>query len=140
SSTNKDKEGEKVLAKQIHVDSEKYEDDNMLDKTQNKAKESRSLQELSKSTNFNIINEDQIIPEEPEEEDYTDSDNDCYTDNATPDKEVTSIKVLQNIQNPVHVIGRGRPSKCRYMSSIEKEQSHRGTSSRGVYKYRQCEE
>ncbi|CAG8818554.1 2608_t:CDS:1, partial [Dentiscutata erythropus] len=70
----------------------------------------------------------QVTPEEPEEEDYTDSDDNCYTDNATPDKEVTSIKVLQNIQNLAHVIGRGRSSKRHYMSSIEKEQSHRGTS------------
>ncbi|CAG8541318.1 2284_t:CDS:2, partial [Dentiscutata erythropus] len=139
SSTNKGKEGEEALAEQIHVDSEEYEDDNMLDKTQNKAKESRSLQELSKSTNINVMNEDQVTSEEPEEEDYTDSDDDCYTDNATPNKEVTSIKVLQNIQNSACVIGRERPSKRHYMSSIEKEQSHGGTS-RGVYKYHQCGE
>ncbi|CAG8580532.1 17513_t:CDS:2 [Dentiscutata erythropus] len=139
SSTNKGKEGKEAPAEQIYVDSEEYKDDNMLDETQNKAKESRSLQKLSKSTNINVMNEDQVTLEKPEEEDYTDSDNDCYTDNAMPDKEVTSIKVSQNIQNPARVIGRGRPSKRRYMSSIEKEQSYRRTS-RGIYKCRQCGE
>ncbi|CAG8835467.1 42956_t:CDS:2, partial [Gigaspora margarita] len=51
-----------------------------------KMNENRSLQELSES--INTIDEDHIISEE---ENYTDSDeisnDDCYTDNAIPDKE-----------------------------------------------------
>ncbi|CAG8666508.1 17560_t:CDS:1 [Gigaspora rosea] len=104
-----------------------------------KTNENRSLQELPES--INTINEDHITSEE---ENYTNSDeisnDDCYTDNAIPDKKVTSSKVLQDIQNPAHVIKRGKPSKRCYMSSTKKKRSRGGTSSRGTYKCGRCGE
>ncbi|RIB13725.1 hypothetical protein C2G38_2324672 [Gigaspora rosea] len=93
-----------------------------------KTNENRSLQELSKS--INTIDVNHITSEE---ENYTNSDeinnDDCYTNNAIPDKEVTGSKVLQDIQNPAHIIERERPSKRRYMSSTEKERSREEPSS-----------
>ncbi|CAG8789924.1 4535_t:CDS:1, partial [Racocetra persica] len=51
-------------------------------------KKSRSLQELSESTHINVIDDNQVISEE---ENYTESDaisnDNYYTDNATPDNE-----------------------------------------------------
>ncbi|RIB20944.1 hypothetical protein C2G38_2034808 [Gigaspora rosea] len=41
---------------------------------------------------------------------------------------------FNDIQNPTKVKGRGRPPKCRYMSSIEKEQKREGNSTHGSYK------
>ncbi|CAG8848153.1 32325_t:CDS:1, partial [Gigaspora margarita] len=52
-----------------------YEDD--------KINKNRSLQKLPKSININTMNENHIMLEE---ENYTNSDN-CYTNNAIPDKE-----------------------------------------------------
>ncbi|RIB06736.1 hypothetical protein C2G38_2216299 [Gigaspora rosea] len=72
------------------------------------------------------------ISEEPEETD------DSYSDDEALDNQ--DIQVSQNIENPHRVIGRGRPSKRRYKSSIETEQKQQGTSSRGSYKCGQCSE
>ncbi|RIB15466.1 hypothetical protein C2G38_2319445 [Gigaspora rosea] len=45
---------------------------------------------------------------------------------------------LTNIQNPLHVVSKGRPSNRRYVSSDEKEQKHSGTSIYKSYKCRIC--
>ncbi|RIB26327.1 hypothetical protein C2G38_2030310 [Gigaspora rosea] len=74
----------------------------------------------------------QVISEEPEETD------DSYSDDEALDNQNIDIQVPQNIENPNRVIGRGRPSKRCYKSSIETEQKRQGTSSRGSYKYEQC--
>ncbi|KAF0497265.1 protein far1-related sequence 11-like isoform x1 [Gigaspora margarita] len=51
--------------------------------------------------------------------------------------ESTSTEFV-NVQNPSKAIGRGRPPKRRYESSIEKEQSRGGNSTRGPYKCGTC--
>ncbi|KAF0432157.1 protein far1-related sequence 11-like isoform x1 [Gigaspora margarita] len=51
--------------------------------------------------------------------------------------ESTSTEFV-DVQNPSKAIGRGRPPKCHYESSIEKEQSRSGNSTRGPYKCGTC--
>ncbi|CAG8758263.1 10190_t:CDS:2, partial [Gigaspora rosea] len=61
-------------------------------------------------------NKHNVISEEPEETD------DSYSDNKALDNQDIDIQVPQNIENPNCVIGRGRPSKRHYKSSVETEQ------------------
>ncbi|CAG8780296.1 412_t:CDS:1 [Gigaspora margarita] len=77
-------------------------------------------------------NKYKVISEEPEET------NNSYSDDEALDNQDIDIQVLQNIKNPNHVIGRGRPSKRHYKSSIETKQKRQETSSRGSYKCGQC--
>ncbi|KAF0432156.1 protein far1-related sequence 11-like isoform x1 [Gigaspora margarita] len=51
--------------------------------------------------------------------------------------ESTSTEFV-DVQNPSKAIGRGRPPKHRYESSIEKVQSCNGNSTRGPYKCCTC--
>ncbi|CAG8491033.1 16269_t:CDS:2, partial [Racocetra fulgida] len=82
-------------------------------------------------------NPDNDMPESSEfAADKDNENNDC----EVLDNETISIQAPQGVQNPPRIIGRGRPSKCRFMSSIEKKQNQGKTSSRGLYKCRQCGE
>ncbi|CAG8521355.1 13121_t:CDS:2 [Cetraspora pellucida] len=83
----------------------------------------------SRSNKMDInMNEDQTRSEKT---------SDSYSDDEISDGQDISIQVPQNIQNPSRVKGKRRPPKSRFKSSIE-EQSQKETS-RGVYKYKQCD-
>ncbi|CAG8603705.1 17887_t:CDS:2, partial [Cetraspora pellucida] len=111
---------------------------NAVNKNQAMSEEDQAIskredQAISEEENQATSEENQAISEE-ENEAISKGEN----DNNSTDNEVTNIQVLQNVQNPLHIIGKGRPSKRRYKSSIEKEQSQGKTSSRSSYKCCQC--
>lgn len=76
------------------------------------------------------------------------SNNACevQTDQSSDESEESEIEheedieeSLKSVKNPNKVNIKGRPPKRRYLSSVEKEQGHRGGSkSRGFYKCRIC--
>ncbi|RIB18275.1 hypothetical protein C2G38_2037038 [Gigaspora rosea] len=116
---------------QGYITRKKNERDEYNDETQNKRKEKRplypihtqavsNLQEASESAGDSAIDENQVLLEEDNED----------NDSEVLDNETISIQAPQGVQNPPRIIGRGRPSKRRFMSSIEKEQNQRGTSSK----------
>ncbi|CAG8752455.1 20748_t:CDS:2, partial [Dentiscutata erythropus] len=69
--------------------------------------------------NTNAVDENQAILEELAEN-YTDEDS--YSD------EENNILIPENVQNPTRVIGRGRPPKSRFKSSVEKKQNRQKAS------------
>ncbi|RHZ89158.1 hypothetical protein Glove_18g82 [Diversispora epigaea] len=88
------------------------------------------IDEISNDTHELRINEGDTSAElesSQMEEDKTEQDNEIINTN------------LENIKNPNKVTNKGRPSKRRYLSSVEKEQGSRGGSkTRGSYRCRVC--
>ncbi|CAG8579404.1 15656_t:CDS:1, partial [Gigaspora rosea] len=97
----------------------------------NKAKRPLQLTEVSE-VNINAMNKNQEILEEMTTKS---SDEDSYSD----EENNILVQVPENVQNPTRVIGRGRPPKSHFKSSIEKEQNQRGAA-KCSYKCEQCGE
>ncbi|RIB26029.1 hypothetical protein C2G38_2030572 [Gigaspora rosea] len=95
-------------------------------------------QEQSRITNptCELSTSNQNIEEESEDE--------LYLSEIEEIEEIKTIMTdsntlnLADIQNPLHVVGKGRPSNRRYVSSVEKEQKRGGASIRKSYKCRIC--
>ncbi|CAG8687800.1 12277_t:CDS:1, partial [Gigaspora rosea] len=95
----------------------------------NKAKRPLQLTEVSE-VNINAMDKNQEILEEMT---TNSSDKDSYSD----EENNILVQVPENVQNLTHVIGRERPPKSCFKSSIEKEQNRRGAAKHS-YKCGQC--
>ncbi|CAG8665030.1 34768_t:CDS:2, partial [Racocetra persica] len=76
----------------------------------------------SKEININTVNTSQTISKKPDDS-YSDKEN--------------NAQLPENVQNPTRVIGKRRPTKRHYKSSIEKQQNRQRTL-KGIYRCRQC--
>ncbi|RIB03021.1 hypothetical protein C2G38_2049612 [Gigaspora rosea] len=112
------------LAREATLLVKKNERDEYNDETQSNKKEKRplypiytqavsNLHEASESADYSAVDENQVLLEEDNED----------NDSEVLDDETISIQAPQCVQNLPRIIGRGRLSKRRFISSIEKEQN-----------------